>query len=394
MGPRETERHDGTLVTGTMPPMSRIRDRFPIFSAGRPAQTSNPGADIQTWRVRDALTHRLFTASLEEKEMENNIFEIDAARYERCINASKRIRWDIDADVIRGRTFDLAQKFLPDGLTLVNEIPFLSDEERRFLSQIQGRTYANIFGLVERFINAKVLEISRDHWLGDQTALEALIRFSDEELKHQELFRRIEKLAAVGMPEGYACAPDPNDVAAAVLSKSTWAVLGLTCHIELFTQQHYKQSIAPQNDLSELFKDVFLFHWREESQHAILDELEWRREHASMTDQQRDQAVDDLIELVGAVDGILQLQAEADADYFVRTAGRPFSDDEAEALRAAVLRAYRWQYIVSGVQDPRFNHILGELTTDAQADRIVTALTPVIEAGSPGGPVSTTAAAA
>jgi len=32
---------------------------------------------------------------------------------------------------------------------------------------------------------AKVLETTRDHWLGDQTALEALIRFSDEELKHQ-----------------------------------------------------------------------------------------------------------------------------------------------------------------------------------------------------------------
>ena len=38
----------------------------------------------------------------------------------------------------------------------------------RLLSQIQGRTYANIFGLVERFIAAKVLDVSRDHWLGDQ----------------------------------------------------------------------------------------------------------------------------------------------------------------------------------------------------------------------------------
>ncbi len=68
------------------------------------------------------------------------------------------------------------------------------------LSQIQGRTYANMFGLVERFINAKILEVSRDHWLGDQTALEALVRFSDEELKHQELFRRIERMVASGMP--------------------------------------------------------------------------------------------------------------------------------------------------------------------------------------------------
>ena len=60
------------------------------------------------------------------------------------------------------------------------------------LSQIQGRTYANMFGLVERFINCKVLELSQHHCTGDQVALEALIRFSDEELKHQELFRRIE----------------------------------------------------------------------------------------------------------------------------------------------------------------------------------------------------------
>ena len=60
-----------------------------------------------------------------------------------------------------------------------------------------------MFGLVERFINAKVLELSRDHWFGDQTALEALIRFSDEELKHQALFRRVEALISEAMPAGY-----------------------------------------------------------------------------------------------------------------------------------------------------------------------------------------------
>ena len=68
------------------------------------------------------------------------------------------------------------------------------------MSQIQGRTYANIFGLVERYIGAKILEISREHWLGDQTALEALVRFTDEELKHQELFRRVEAMVAADMP--------------------------------------------------------------------------------------------------------------------------------------------------------------------------------------------------
>src|SRR6516225_1620396 len=240
----------------------------------------------------------------------------ESKRYAKVIEVSKRIRWEIDRDVIKDRAFDFAKKFLPDGLSKAPELAFLSAAERRVLSQIQGRTYANMFGLVERFIGAKMLELSHDHWLGDQVALEALIRFGDEELKHQELFRRIESMIAAGMPPGYESVAEPNAVAQAILSKSTWAVLAFTCHIELFTQAHYRQSIAPDESLSPLFKDVFLFHWREESQHAIVDELEWRRIDTQLNAAERDAAVDDLIALVGAVDGILQAQANADTNYF------------------------------------------------------------------------------
>src|SRR3954454_11186661 len=144
-------------------------------------------------------------------------------RYERCIEASKRIRWDIDRDVIQCREFDFDYKFLPDGLSLINELAFLNPKQKSFISQVQGRTYANMFGLVERFIGAKMLEISRDHWLGDQTALEAIVRFTDEELKHQALFRRIEGMIAEGMPAGYRFVPQANDVASFVLGKCTWA---------------------------------------------------------------------------------------------------------------------------------------------------------------------------
>jgi len=299
-------------------------------------------------------------------------------RYAKCVEVSKRIRWDIDHDVIRARSFDFAKKFLPDGLSKIGELDFLGDNEKRLVSQIQGRSYANIFGLVERFIGAKVLEISREHWLGDQTALEALVRFTDEELKHQELFRRIEGMVAEGMPQGYRFMPQPNNVASVVLGKSTWAVLALTCHIELFTQADYRQSIEPDGEVSELWKDVFLFHWKEESQHAILDELEWQRENAKLDADQRDRAVTDLIELVGAVDGILQMQAGADADYFLRVCGRTFAKAEVQKLRDTMLKAYRWQYIVSGVQDERFQKNLGGMITDAQMKRIGTSLAPIV----------------
>lgn len=298
----------------------------------------------------------------------------DSARYQKCIDNSKRIRWDVDDDVIKGRTFDTADVFLPSGLSKVDSLDFLSTGEKTYLSQIQGRTYANIFGLVERFINAKILELSRDHWFGDQVALEALVRFSDEELKHQELFRRVEELTGECMPEGYVFDVDPNGVAGAVMGKSTWAVLALTLHIELFTQLHYRESIEPQSNLSPLFKDVFLFHWKEESQHAILDELEFTRLDAMLSVEERDGAVDEFIELVGAVDSILQAQAAHDATYFIATCGRSLSDEEQEILADGVLKAYRWQYILSGAQHPHFLKVLKGMINDAQFSRIGGAL--------------------
>jgi hypothetical protein len=332
-------------------------------------------------RPRRETQHALRIETLSRLE-ENTMSDIQSIapteRYARAIAASKRIRWDIDNDVIRGRALDVGQKFLPDGLSLVDELPFLSAQERRFMSQVQGRTYANIFGLVERYINVKVLELSRDHWFGDQVALEALVRFSDEELKHQELFRRVETLAARTMPPGYRLTADPNDVARFVLGKSTWAVLALTSHIEIFTQVHYKKSIEPDENLSPLWKDVFFRHWQEESQHAILDELEWRREDATLTDAERDLAVTELIELVGAVDGILQAQSRADAHYFIGSAGRPFSAEERRAIEANVLKAYRWQYIVSGVQDGRFVGVLAGFISQPQLERVSAALAPLM----------------
>lgn len=298
----------------------------------------------------------------------------DSTRYNKCIEVSKRIRWDIDNDVIRGRDFDFQMTFLPDGISKISSMPFLCDSDARLLSQVQGRTYANMFGLVERFINAKILEVSRDHWLGDQTKLEALIRFSDEELKHQELFRRLEIMIGEGMADGYEFRPQPDDVAAVVLTKSTWSVLGLTCLIELFTQSHYRASIEDNDNLSPLFKDVFLYHWQEESQHAILDELEWAREDKKLSEHERDQAVDDFIQLAVAVDGILQMQSQSDVEYFLQIAESDYSTEQKEMLQEGLLRAYRWQYIFSGAEIERFQKTLGAMINDDQMNRIVAAL--------------------
>ena len=117
----------------------------------------------------------LATAPSRAPQWNANVASGESARYARCVEVSRRVRWEIDADVIRGRQFDFDRTFLPAGLSLVERIDFLDEAERRLFSQVQGRTYAWMFGLCERFIGAKMLQASGRHWLGDQNALEALV---------------------------------------------------------------------------------------------------------------------------------------------------------------------------------------------------------------------------
>ena len=101
---------------------------------------------------------------------------------------------------------------------------------------------------------------------------------------------------------------------------------------------------------------------------------QWVRHDAGLTAEKRDQAVDEFIELVAAVDGILQTQAKADAGYFAATCNRTVDQAEAVAIEAAFLKAYRWQYVHSGAQHPHFGKVLSSLITEDQGGRIQAAL--------------------
>ena len=105
-----------------------------------------------------------------------------------------------------------------------------------------------------------------------------------------------------------------------------------------------------------------------------MDELEWPREDSKISDEERDRAIDELIALVLDVDGILQNQSTADVDYFLELCDRSFTDDEVQRIKNGILKAYRWQYIFSGVEHPRFQKLYNELTTEKQRQRVGAAL--------------------
>ena len=47
---------------------------------------------------------------------------VHSDRYAKVIEVSKRVRWEIERDLIRGRGFDYTKSFLPSGLSLVDEL--------------------------------------------------------------------------------------------------------------------------------------------------------------------------------------------------------------------------------------------------------------------------------
>jgi hypothetical protein len=167
---------------------------------------------------------------------------------------------------------------------------------------------------------------------------------------------------------GVSCGlvPGREAVAQAVLDTSPLTALLLTSMIEWFTQLHYVEHVRDRAELDELFRDILRFHWIDESRHARMDSLLIDEVASALTAEQREQAIDELLELGGAVDGLLAQQVELDIDALQTVTGRSFTDDERDDIRAHQQRAYRWTFLVSGLEHPNFVGIVGELTAAGQ----------------------------
>ena len=97
--------------------------------------------------------------------------------------------WTVE-DCYQGRAFDFSKPFLPDRLAGVRDIVCLDDHQKPQLNRIRANAYCHLFAFVEEFIVPTVLENATRDVYGDETRLWALLRFAEEEVKHQELMRR------------------------------------------------------------------------------------------------------------------------------------------------------------------------------------------------------------
>jgi len=283
--------------------------------------------------------------------------------YDDCLDNAIKSAWTVD-DCFRGRDFDFSARFLPDRIAGVNAVTCLDDREKRMLNQIRGNSYCHIFAFVEEYIIPMVLDHARDDVYGDETRLRYLIQFAADETKHQAMLKRAMAQIEAGLGVSCGVIAGREDVAKVVLGKSRLTALMLTSMIEWFTQQHYLEHVRDSGDLDPLFHDILRYHWIDEAQHAKADSLLMEEVATAMSVSERNRAVDELLELGMAVDGLLAQQVELDIATLEEACGRAISDAEKDEIRNRQRHSYRWTFLVSGLQHPTFVRIVDELTSD------------------------------
>jgi hypothetical protein len=297
--------------------------------------------------------------------------------YADCLQKSHRVNWRI-GDVLGGRHFDATRRWLPARLSGADRIASLAPAEKLKLTQVEMGAYAHLFGYVEEFIAPTMVNLAQHVELTDREGFEALTNFAAEEVKHMMLFREVRDGVDATLGFSLALLPDARQVARAVVSKRRAAVLLLTSAIEWLTQLHYLTCFQDDATLDPLTQQIFRAHWLEESQHARLDHLETLRAFRELSEPEKDRAVDDLIELIGAVDGLLQTQARLDVQNLQSCLWRQLGEAERDQVYAGVLGAKRYTFIESGVTHPNFQELLGLVTTPAQRQRLQEALGTVL----------------
>jgi hypothetical protein len=304
---------------------------------------------------------------------------MSAYSYAECLQNSYRINWKI-SDIMTGRSFDRSRRWLPARLSGAGRIRTMSEEDKTKLTHIEMGAYAHLFGYVEEFIAPKMVLLARDFELERRDAFDALTNFAAEEVKHMTLFREVRAAVddALGFP--LTLLPRATETARAVLEKETGAVLLLTAAIEWMTQLHYLTCFKDDAALDPFTKVIFKSHWLEESQHARMDHLETLRAFEGLGEADKDRAIDDLIGLVGAVDGLIQTQAALDVANFERYLGRSLGKAQHDEVLGAVSAAKRYTFIESGVTHANFQELFGMVTTPAQRAKVEAALGPVLAA--------------
>jgi hypothetical protein len=281
--------------------------------------------------------------------------------YGRVVDNMEKAEWRLIDVFPEGVGLDFGKPFMPAAMCVGYEkLGFLNDGERLKLNQIFGNAYAFLFYFVEAYIIDMAMRHAEAELYGDDDNLRAMLRFADEEVKHQKMFQRFGKLFAAGFGTKTEHVENPQAVAQFILSKSPLAVTLVTLHLEIITQAHYVDCMRDRSDVDRLFQSLFKFHWMEEAQHAKIDALEIVKLRKDAAPEAVQQTIDDYFGIAGAFAELLAGQAKLDIVSLERAIGRELGETERSAVEEAQRRSYHKAFLGSGVTNAVFLEFLAE----------------------------------
>jgi len=281
--------------------------------------------------------------------------------FERCCQAIQKVSWVLEEEV-EGLSFDFSKRFLPQRLC-GKELPdWLSAEDVLKLNQIRGHSYAHCFFILEQFILQQASVAATGYAQVDRHAMSALLKFADEETKHQRMFIWVRET----LGEQFAVRPElvdgVDELADRICSHSSFSVFLVALCLEWLTQKHYVECFQEEKgSLDPAFQKIFRLHWMEEAQHARIDALHLRRIATDLSLEGFQAGLREAEIILGHLRHAVERQDVLDFQSFVAQREEELTEFQEQALLAALKRESRWTFFESGLQHKAYQTLCEDL---------------------------------
>ena len=216
--------------------------------------------------------------------------------------------------------------------------------------------------------------IAQQDWHDDRAHLRALLRFGDEEMKHQQLFLRAEAVLEASCGDTFGRYFDPNKDRVTAFTRAILAYpplprFLLLAAFEWGSQRHYVESVRdqPGERSDPLYVDILKYHWIEENQHTKIDVLEIAQLARVIRPDALSTAFDHVQGLGGVVDATCVGQVDQELATFQTVTGHTLADPEATTLHVALYQSMQAIWTEVALTHPNFKQVALELSKEGAA---------------------------
>jgi hypothetical protein len=291
--------------------------------------------------------------------------------YPSIVATSEKVAWTVE-EIFRDRRFDATKNIVPDSWVCTQHLAFLNEQEQRTLNHLRAFSYVHLFGNYEEFIPIHLTGLAQQDWHADRAHLRALLRFGEEEMKHQQLFLQAEAVLEASC--GYSCGRYFDKDRLTAFTQATLAYPPLPRSLILLalewgSQRHYVDSVRDHaGDRSDpLYVDLLKYHWIEENQHTKTGVLEIAQLARDLSPEEISTAFDHILGIGGLVDATFVGQVEQELATFQSVTGRRLVEPEATALREALSRSMHAIWAEVAFTHPHFKRVAMELSKEGAA---------------------------